>query len=96
MHDAFENFEVYGQQLPIPPDSRVKGTAQFRKLRSRTGRSPRCAFSRHVSGTLVIGAIGPEAHVDHLGFGRAVRAAAGRLARLEEESERGRGAAPSM
>lgn len=52
-------------------------------FRPRAGRSPWRAFYRRVADTLVIGAIGPEAHVDPRGFGRAIRAAEARLARIE-------------
>lgn len=87
MQHAFEKLEIYGDQLPFPHSSRVKGAAWLRELRPRAGRSPWRAFYRRVSGTLVIGAIGPEARVDTRGFGRAVRAAEARLARLEREGE---------
>jgi hypothetical protein len=50
----------------------------------RAGRSPWRAFYRRILGTLVIGAIGPEAHVDPRGFGRAIRAAEARLTQFEE------------
>jgi hypothetical protein len=85
MQHAFEKLEVYGDQLPFPHSSRVKGVPQLRELRPRAGRSTWRAFYRRVGETLVIGAIGPEAHVDPRGFGRAIRAAAARLTRLEQE-----------
>ncbi len=83
MQNAFEKLEVYGDQLPFPHSSRVRGAAQLRELRPRAGRSPWRAFYRRVAATLVIGAIGPEAHVDPRGFGSAIRAAEARLARIE-------------
>lgn len=89
MQHAFEKLEVYGDQLPFPHSSRVKGAAApLRELRPRAGRSPWRAFYRRVSDTLVIGAIGPEAHVDPRGFVRAIRAAEARLTRLEQERRR--------
>ena len=88
MHNAFEKLEVYGDQLPFPHSSRVKGAAQLRELRPRAGRSPWRAFYRRVGDALVIGAIGPEAHADPRGFGRAIRAAEARLTRLEHERGR--------
>lgn len=95
MQNAFEKLEVYGDQLPFPHSSRVKGAARLRELRPRAGRSPWRAFYRRVGATLVIGAIGPEAGVDPLGFGRAIHAAEVRLSRLEQESRQGHGADPS-
>lgn len=94
MQNAFEKLEVYGDQLPFPHSSRVKGAAQLRELRPRAGQSPWRAFYRRVGDTLVIGAIGPEAHVDPRGFGHAIRAAEARLTRLEQE-RRHHGADPS-
>ena len=89
MQHAFETLEVYGDQLPFPHSSRVKGAAaQLRELRPRAGRSLWRAFYRRVVGSLVIGAIGPEARVDPRGFGRAIRAAEARLSRLEQEGRR--------
>jgi hypothetical protein len=95
MHHAFEKLEVYGDQLPFPHSSRVKGAAaQLRELQPGAGRSPWRAFYRRVGDTPVIGAIGPEARVDPRGFGRAIRAAEARLTRLEQERRR-HGADPS-
>ena len=94
MQHAFEKLEVYGDRLPFPHSSRVKGAPQLRELRPRAGRSPWRAFYRRVVGSLVIGAIGPEARVDPRGFGRAIGAAEARLARLEQE-RRGHDADPS-
>ena len=94
MQNAFEKLEVYGDRLPFPHSSRVKGAAQLRELRPRAGRSPWRAFYRRVGDVLVIGAIGPEARVDPRGFGRAIRAAEARLTRLEQERRR-HGADPS-
>ena len=88
MQHAFEKLEVYGDQLPFPHSSRVKGASQLRELRPRAGRSPWRAFYRRIIGTLVIGAIGPEARVDPRDFERAVRAAEVRLTRLEQERGR--------
>ena len=88
MQNAFEKLEVYGDQLPFPHSSRVKGAAHLRELRPRAGRSPWRAFYRRITDTLVIGAIGPEAHVDPQGFGRAIRAAEARLTRLAQERRR--------
>jgi hypothetical protein len=88
MHNAFEKLEVYGDQLPFPHSSRVKGAAQLRELRRRAGRSPWRAFYRRIGDTLAIGAIGPEAKVGPGGFGRAIRAAEARLSRLEQERGR--------
>lgn len=94
MQNALEKLEVYGVQLPFPHSSRVRAAAQLRELRPRAGRSPWRAFYRRLADTIVIGAIGPEAHVDSQGFARAIRAAEVRLTRLELERRR-HGADPS-
>lgn len=94
MQNAFEKLEVYGDQLPFPHSSRVKGAARLRELRPRAGRSPWRAFYRRVGNMLVIGVIGPEAHVDPRGFGRAIRTAEARLSRLQQERRR-HGTGPS-
>ena len=88
MQNAFEKLVAYGDQLPFPHSSKVKGVAQLRELRPRAGRSPWRAFYRRITDTLVIGAIGPEASVDPQGFRRAVRAAGERLVELEQERSR--------
>lgn len=88
MQNGFEKLEVYGDRLPFPHTSRVKGATQLRELRPRGGRSPWRAFYRRVGDTLVIAAIGPEAHVDPRSFGRAIRAAEERLTRLDQERRR--------
>lgn len=85
MQNAFEKPEAYGDQLPFPHSSRVKGAARLRELRPRAGQSPWRAFYRRVGDTLVIGAIGPEAHVDMRAFGRTIRIAEQRLTGLEKE-----------
>jgi hypothetical protein len=86
MQNAFEKLEDYGDQLPFPHTSKVKGAAaQLRELRPRAGRSRWRAFYRRIGDTLIIGAIGPEARVNPRGFSRAIQAAAERLGRLEHE-----------
>jgi hypothetical protein len=85
MQNAFEKLEVYGDRLPFPHSSKVMGAADLRELRPRAGRSPWRAFYRRIGETLVVGAIGPEAHVDLHGFRRALRAAEERLAQVEHE-----------
>ncbi len=94
MHNAFEKLESYGDQLPFPHTSRVKGGPQLRELRPRAGRSPWRAFYRRVGDTLVVGAVGPEAQVDPRGFARAIRVAEERLNRLEHERRQRYGADP--
>jgi len=85
MQNAFEKLVAYGDQLPFPHSSKVKGAAQLRELRPRAGRSLWRAFYRRIADTLVIGAIGPEASADPQGFRRAVRTAGERLVHLEQE-----------
>jgi hypothetical protein len=85
MQNAFEKLVAYGDQLPFPHSSRVKGAPQLRELRPRAGRSPWRAFYWRIADALVVAAIGPEANTDPQGFRRAVRAAGERLLQLEEE-----------
>lgn len=84
MQNALEKLMVYGDQLPFPHSSKVKGAIHLRELRPRAGRSPWRAFYRRIADTIVIGAIGPEAEADPHGFRRAVQAAAERLIQLEQ------------
>ena len=88
MQNAFEKLEVYGDQLPFPHSSKVKGAANLRELRPRAGRSQWRAFYRRIAETLVVGAVGPEAQADLQGFRRAIRAANERLMQLEHERRR--------
>lgn len=85
MQNAFEKLAVYGDQLPFPHSSKVKGVAGLRELRPRAGRSPWRAFYRRLGDTLVIVAIGPEAQVDSRGFRHATQTAGARLVQLEQE-----------
>jgi len=85
MQNAFEKLMVYGDQLPFPHSSKVKGAAQLRELRPRAGRSPWRGLYRRLGDTLVIAAIGPEAQTDPRGFRHAVRTAGERLIQLEQE-----------
>jgi phage-related protein len=84
LNRAIEKLRVFGDQLSYPHSSAVKG-AKVRELRPRGGRSPWRAFDRRVGGTLVVGAIGPEATVNPTGFRRSVEAAEARLKSFEEE-----------
>ncbi|MBI4220730.1 MAG: hypothetical protein HY682_11335 [Chloroflexi bacterium] len=85
MENAFEKLEVYGDRLPFPHSSQVRGAAHLRELRPRNGRSPWRAFYRRIGGILVVGAIGQEAHVDPRAFRRAIQSAEARLTRLEQD-----------
>ncbi|MHB8619864.1 MAG: type II toxin-antitoxin system RelE/ParE family toxin [Chloroflexota bacterium] len=86
---AIEKLEAYGPLLPFPHQSVVKGAADLRELRPRSGRSRWRAFYRRVGNTLWIGAIGPEANVSPQGFRRAISAAEERLSPLDSATERG-------
>ena len=88
MQNAFEKLEVYGDLLPYPHSSKVKGAGALRELRPRSGRSQWRAFYRRIADRLVIGAVGHEASVDPQGFRRAVRSAEDRLNQLESGNER--------
>lgn len=85
MQRAFEKLEHYGDRLPFPHSSQVKGSKHLRELRPRAGRSPWRAFYRRVGERLIVAAIGPEALANPTGFRRAVRNAEARLALMEEE-----------
>ena len=84
MEAAFEKLEVYGDLLPFPHTSKVKGARALRELRPRAGRSRWRAFYRRFGDRLMIGAFGPEANVDPPGFRRAVRLAEERLSQIEQ------------
>jgi len=88
MQNTFEKLEVYGDQLPFPHSSKVKGATGLRELRPRAGRCQWRAFYRRFADTLVVGAVGPEALTDPQGFRRAIRAADERLTQLEHERRR--------
>jgi hypothetical protein len=89
MQNAIEKLELFGDRLPFPHSSRVKGAAQIRELRPRTGRSRWRAFYRRFGGSIVVASIGPEAQVDPRGFRRAVADAAARLTEIEQERNNG-------
>src|SRR4051812_28481897 len=82
---AIEKLQVFGDRLPFPHSSAVKGIkgATLRELRPRGGRSPWRAFYRRVGDKLIIGAIGPEATVNPSGFKRAIEQAGRRIAASE-------------
>lgn len=87
MQNAFEKLEVYGDQLPFPHGSKVKGADALRELRPRAGRSPWRAFYRRVSDRMIIAAFGPEANVDPSSFRRSLRLAEDRLSRLDRQEQ---------
>lgn len=85
MRKAWRKLQATDDQLGFPHTSAVKGAAEpLRELRPRAGRSPWRSFYRRVGDTLVVAAIGPEAHADPRGFDRAVKLAIERLADEEE------------
>jgi hypothetical protein len=84
MRNAIGKLEQAGETLAYPHSSHVRGAARLRELRPRAGRSPWRGFYRRIGAELVIGAFGPEAQADPVGFARAVRAAEERLAAVEE------------
>ena len=85
---AVEKLKVSGDQLPYPHSSSVRGTSKLRELRPRSCRSRWRAFYRRIGGTLVIGAIGPEAQSNPRGFRQAIAIA---RERLDETEQTGRG-----
>jgi hypothetical protein len=76
---SFRKLEEQGAQLRFPHSSAVRGADRLRELRPRAGRSRWRAFYRQAGAVMWVGAIGPEATVDRLGFARAVRSAERRL-----------------
>ena len=85
MLNALEKLQVLGTALGAPHSSQVKGTL-LRELRPRQGRSPWRAFYRRSGELVVVGAIGPEALKDRLGFAAAVRNAEERIRRYESKT----------
>ena len=88
---AIAKLRVYGPTLGAPHSSSIVGASgSLRELRPRAGRSRWRAFYRRIGDSLVIGAIGPEAEVDHRGFERSSRVAMERLdARAKQRGEPG-------
>jgi len=83
---AVEKLQTFGDRLPYPHSSAVKGAATtLRELRPRGGRSPWRLFYRRIGDLMVIGSVGPEANVNPGGFRRAVHAAVSRLDAFEAE-----------
>jgi phage-related protein len=77
---AVAKLEAGGDQLGFPHTSAVQGApSTLREARPRAGRSRWRAFYRRVGQELVVGAIGPEANVDPVGFRRAAQAAIARI-----------------
>lgn len=85
LRNAVGKLEHAGEVLAYPHSSQVRNATNLRELRPRAGRSPWRAFYRRIGDEIVIGAFGPEAQADPLGFERAVRAAE---ERLDREAER--------
>jgi hypothetical protein len=79
MRNAIGKLEEAGETLAYPHSSLVRGAANLRELRPRAGRSAWRGFYRRIGAEIVIGAFGPEARSDAVGFARAVRAAGDRL-----------------
>jgi len=84
MLNAVEKLKALGPTLPFPHQSNVQGSTGLRELRPRAGRSRWRGCYGQIGDVFVVAAIGPEAKVDPRGFTRAVRAAATRLAAIEE------------
>jgi hypothetical protein len=80
---SFRKLGDAGARLGFPHTSSVRGADRLRELRPRAGRSRWRAFYRQVGTVMWVGAIGPEATVDRLGFARAIRSAERRLRTLE-------------
>jgi hypothetical protein len=91
---ATEKLAALGPMLPHPHQSDVRGRVGLRELRPRAGRSRIRPLYGRVGNTFVVVAIGPEAIVDRRGFDRAVRAAAQRLAEVEERGGTGEAVGP--
>lgn len=84
---AVEKLVLFGDTLPFPHSSNVRGASKLRELRPRAGRSRWRAFYRRIRTLIVIGAIGPEAESDPRGFRGATTDAVQRLDEIEDRQE---------
>jgi hypothetical protein len=75
---------AYGPRLGFPHTSAVRSAVGLRELRPRAGRSAYRALYRQAGDVFVVAAVGPEAESDPRGFGRMVRRALERLAKVED------------
>ena len=82
---ALVKLAARGTTLGFPNSSAVCGADRLRELRPRAGRSRWRALYRQIGQVMWVGAIGPEAEVDRLGFARAIRNAERRLEGLERK-----------
>jgi hypothetical protein len=80
---AIAKLVARGPALGFPYSSAVRGADRLRELRPRAGRSRWRALYRQIGQMMWVGAVGPEAEIDRLGFARAIRNAERRLASLE-------------
>lgn len=71
--------------LGFPNSSAVRGADRLRELRPRAGRSRWRVLYRQIGQVMWVGAVGPEANLDRLGFARAIRDAERRLGDLERK-----------
>jgi hypothetical protein len=83
VREAIVKLRALGPALGFPHSSAVRGADRLRELRPRAGRSRWRAFYRQIGQVMWVGAIGPDAGVDRLGFARAVRSATRRLGEIE-------------
>ncbi|MGH9132025.1 MAG: hypothetical protein ACRDWV_10235 [Acidimicrobiales bacterium] len=84
--NAEAKLAAFGPSLPYPHSSAVQGADRLRELRPRGGRSPCRALYRQVGDEFIVAAVGPEAHLDPLGFAVAGRRAEARLAAFEDRA----------
>lgn len=87
--NGIEKLAVMHDRLGFPHTSAVRGAPGLRELRPRRGKSRWRAFYGYVAGLPVVGAVGPEAEVDRLGFMRAVRVAEERIDEYRRRCEAG-------
>jgi hypothetical protein len=85
INNALDKLAALGPMLPFPHSSKVMGDTggSLRELRPRAGRSPWRCISERIGDVFVIGAVGPEAQGDKVGFDAAVSAAKARLGEVE-------------
>lgn len=76
---ALAKLEAFGERLPFPHQSAIRGAPPIRELRPRAGRSRWRAFYARSGHDFVFLAVGPEAQVDPQRFERSVMAAKERL-----------------
>ena len=87
MDRALDKLEAFGDRLPFPHQSSVRGASPIRELRPRAGRSPWRGFYARTGDVFVLLAVGPEAEADPPRFARAAAVARQRLQELTSRGD---------